>query len=292
MTVSYKDMSIEELRELYHVSDADVAAVRALGKKLKPRIDDAVDHFYTWLKGEDEYEEFFHDDDTLSRVSHMQTRYWGEFLDCELDDGYLRSREVVGETHARIGLPLHIYLAAMNHMLQVFVTDMTQVDAKTAMAVTRMMHFDTSVVVLAYAKVTGETIGAQSKALLEMSTPVTQVWDGILMMPLVGIIDSMRARDVMSAMLTRISETRARIFILDIAGVAVVDTAVANHLIKITRATRLMGCTCIISGVSPAIAETIVELGIDIGTVKTTGTLMDAISLSFDHTGVRIERVE
>jgi rsbT co-antagonist protein RsbR len=292
MSVSYKDMSVRELRELYHVSDDDIAAVRALGKKLGPRLEEAIDLFYDWLKGQEEYEEFFHEDETLNRVSHMQHQYWKRFFEAELDDDYVRAREMVGETHARIGLPLHIYLAAMNHMQQVFIADMAKVDAETAMAMTRMMHFDTSVVVLAYARVTGETIGAQSKALLEMSTPVTQVWDGILLMPLVGIIDSMRARDVMSAMLSKVSDTRARIFILDIAGVAVVDTAVANHLIKITRATRLMGCTCIISGVSPAIAETIVELGIDIGTVKTTGTLMDAISMSFDHTGVRIERVE
>ena len=91
---------------------------------------------------------------------------------------------------------------------------------------------------------------------MEMSTPVAEIWDDILMLPLVGIIDSKRAQDIMTAVLSRIAETHSRTLILDISGVAVVDTAVANHLIKITKATRLMGCACTISGISPAIAQT------------------------------------
>jgi rsbT co-antagonist protein RsbR len=92
----------------------------------------------------------------------------------------------------------------------------------------------------------------------------------------------------MDTTLKKISDTHARIFILDISGVGVVDTAVANHLIKITKATRLMGCESTISGVSPAIAQTIVELGIDVGTVKTTVTMKDALGDAFATLGTRI----
>ena len=102
------------------------------------------------------------------------------------------------------------------------------------------------------------------------------------------IIDSKRARDVMNATLAKIAESQAKIFILDISGVGVVDTAVANHLIKISRATRLMGCECTISGVSAAIAQTIVELGIDVGIVKTTATMKDALADSFRRLGLEI----
>jgi rsbT co-antagonist protein RsbR len=123
---------------------------------------------------------------------------------------------------------------------------------------------------------------------MEMSTPVTQLWTGILMLPVVGIIDSKRAQDVMNAMLTSIAESQARNFILDISGVAVVDTAVANHLIKITKASALMGCSCIISGISPAIAQTIVELGIEVGTVETTATMKDALGSAFRKLGLRL----
>jgi rsbT co-antagonist protein RsbR len=92
----------------------------------------------------------------------------------------------------------------------------------------------------------------------------------------------------MSAMLTKISEVQAKVIILDIGGVAIVDTAVANHLIKITKATKLMGCECTISGVSPAIAQTIVELGIDVGEIRTTATLRDALEAAFRDVGIKI----
>lgn len=139
-------------------------------------------------------------------------------------------------------------------------------------------------------KVAEEKIDAQHRAIMEMSTPVTAVWDDILLLPVVGFIDSQRAQDVMSAILTKIDETRARVFILDISGVAVVDTAVANHLIKITKATRLMGCDCVISGLSPAIAQTIVDLGIETTGVRTTATLRDALEGAFLSIGVTVRR--
>lgn len=123
------------------------------------------------------------------------------------------------------------------------------------------------------------------KSLQEMSTPVTPIWDGILLLPLVGIIDSMRTADVMNKSLTKIAETRARVFVLDIAGVATVDTGVANQLIKITKATQFMGCEAIISGVSPAIARTMVELGVSVGDVRTTATLRDAFEIALKRVG-------
>ena len=124
------------------------------------------------------------------------------------------------------------------------------------------------------------------KAVAEMSTPVTPIWDGILLLPLVGIVNSVRTSDIMNKSLNKISETRARVFVLDISGVAAVDTGVANQLIKITKATQLMGCEAIISGVSPSIARTIVELGFSIGEVKTTATLRDAFEMALRKVGL------
>ena len=150
------------------------------------------------------------------------------------------------------------------------------------------MTLDVGVFVETYTQIEKETIRPQSRSLMEMSTPVTEIWSGILLLPLVGIIDSKRAQDIMNAVLAKISESHARMFILDISGVGVVDTAVANHLVKITKATRLMGCDSTISGVSPAIAQTIVELGIDVGTVQTTATMRDALADAFRNLGVQV----
>lgn len=122
-----------------------------------------------------------------------------------------------------------------------------------------------------------EEIQKRSLALLEMATPVTKIWDGVLLAPIVGFIDSKRAMDIMEKTLTTIAETRANTLVIDISGVAIVDTAVANHLIKITKAAVLMGCQSMISGISPAIAQTITELGVDLGSVRTTSTIEDAL---------------
>jgi len=121
------------------------------------------------------------------------------------------------------------------------------------------------------------------RALQAMSTPVTPIWDEVLLLPLVGIIDSTRTDDAMKTTLDKISATGAKMFILDISGVPSVDTAVANQLIKITKATKIMGCDTIVSGVSSAIAHTIVELGIDIGEMCTTSSLRDAVAISLER---------
>ena len=125
----------------------------------------------------------------------------------------------------------------------------------------------------------------RSLALLEMSTPVTKIWDGVLFAPIVGIVDSKRSVDIMNKALNSIADTRARTLLLDIGGVAVVDTAVANHLIKIAKAAVLMGCRTIISGISPAIAQTIAELGIDLGAIQTTSTIESALRDSIANSG-------
>ena len=144
---------------------------------------------------------------------------------------------------------------------------------------------------IAFGTAQQQTLDSIAKALLEMSTPVTPIWEGILLLPLLGIIDSGRTQDVMNKTLTKIAETRAKVFVLDISGVGTVDTAVANQLIKITQATQLMGCESIISGISPAVARTIVELGVKVGEVKTTATLRDAFEMALKSTGVDIRQL-
>ena len=135
----------------------------------------------------------------------------------------------------------------------------------------------TSLKIVKFASDITQEVEARSLALLEMSTPVTKIWDGVLFAPIVGIVDSKRSHDIMNKALSSIVDHRARMLMLDIGGVGMVDTAVANHLIKIAKAAVLMGCKTIISGISPAIAQTITELGIDLGSIRTTSTIESAL---------------
>jgi len=284
----------EELLELYKISDDDLRVIKAFGKHIIPKLANYVTSFYDWLRTQPEFEQFFSDPDKLAYVQKQQVLYWQEFFNARIDEEYMHKRRTIGEVHARIGLPLPVYFAAMNLSLQIlseetYTGKLNAKDYGTAVrAVTKLINFDTAIVVDTFMKLTSKTISEQSQALMEMSTPVTALWDNILMLPVIGIIDSKRSQDIMNAMLSKISATQSKIIILDISGVAVVDTAVANYLIKITKATNLMGCECLISGISPAIAQTIVELGIDVEDVQTTATLRDALQIAFKITGVEI----
>ncbi|MEA3151873.1 MAG: rsbT co-antagonist protein RsbR [Gammaproteobacteria bacterium] len=131
-----------------------------------------------------------------------------------------------------------------------------------------------------------EVISRQQQELLELSTPVVKLWDGILALPMIGTLDSARTQVVMESLLQKIVETESQIAIIDITGVPTVDTLVAQHLLKTVTALRLMGADCIISGVRPQIAQTIVHLGVDLQGVTTKANLADALALALKRTGV------
>ena len=131
-----------------------------------------------------------------------------------------------------------------------------------------------------------EIILRQQEEMLELSTPVVKLWDGILALPMIGTLDSARTQVVMESLLQRIMETGAEVAIIDITGVPTVDTLVAQHLIKTITAARLMGADCIISGIRPQIAATIVHLGVDLSAVITKATLADAFAVALTRVGL------
>jgi len=133
-------------------------------------------------------------------------------------------------------------------------------------------------------------IRRQQKDMLEMSTPVIKLWDGVLVVPLIGTLDSARTQIVMENLLQKLIDTGSQIAILDITGVPTVDTQTAQHLLKTVSATRLMGADCIISGIRPQIAQTIVHLGIDIQDIKTRATMADAVKEALRVSGWVVNR--
>jgi rsbT co-antagonist protein RsbR len=137
-----------------------------------------------------------------------------------------------------------------------------------------------------------ELIARQQQEMLELSTPVVELWEGILALPLIGTLDSARTQVVMESLLEKIVETGAAIAIIDITGVPTVDTLVAQHLLKTVSAARLMGAECIISGIRPQIAQTIVHLGVDLAGVITKATLADAFSIALDRSKLMVTRVK
>ena len=139
-----------------------------------------------------------------------------------------------------------------------------------------------------YVKSREELIQRQQREMMELSTPVVQLWENILALPLIGTLDSERTQVVMESLLQKIVETGALIAIIDITGVPTVDTLVAQHLLKTVAAARLMGADCIISGIRPQIAQTIVHLGVNLSDVTTKASLADAFSIALKRTQARL----
>lgn len=144
--------------------------------------------------------------------------------------------------------------------------------------------------VKAFQKARESVIDRQQMELLELSTPVVKLWEGVLALPLIGTLDSARTQVVMESLLKAIVDTNSETAILDITGVPTVDTLVAQHLMRTVTAIRLMGADCIISGVRPQIAQTIVHLGIDLSGISTKATLADALSLALKRSGHVVTR--
>jgi rsbT co-antagonist protein RsbR len=136
-----------------------------------------------------------------------------------------------------------------------------------------------------YQKAREDVIRRQGEEMLELSTPVIQLWDGILALPIIGTLDSSRTQVVMEALLQQVVATRSQVAILDTTGVPTVDTLTAQHLLKAVAATRLMGAECIISGIRPQIAQTIVHLGVNLGDVLTKASLADAFRVALKKLG-------
>jgi len=143
-----------------------------------------------------------------------------------------------------------------------------------------------------FQKTREDVIGRQQQELLELSTPVVKLWDGVLAVPMIGTLDSSRTQLVMEALLQRIVDTGSELAIIDITGVPTVDTLVAQHLLKTVTAIRLMGADCIISGVRPQIAQTIVHLGIDLAGITTKASLADALALALRKSGYTVTRTK
>ncbi|MGC4070414.1 MAG: STAS domain-containing protein [Polyangiaceae bacterium] len=128
-----------------------------------------------------------------------------------------------------------------------------------------------------------ELITRQQEAIQELSTPVLQLWDGVLALPVIGVVDTARSASIMERLLEEISERQSRYVVLDITGVEVVDTKTADHFVKVIQAAQLLGATCMLTGIRPAVAQTLVAIGVDLSSIKTLRTLRDGLRECLKH---------
>ncbi len=205
-------------------------------------------------------------------------------------EGLSRTRAAQGSTAAETSRFVQALKKSLFSGLQERLRDdpATMVDA--VWEVSKLIDKMALLTITTYQRTREEIIVRQQQELLELSTPVVKLWEGVLAVPMIGTLDSARTQLVMETLLQRIVDTGSEIAIIDITGVPTVDTLVAQHLLKTVTAIRLMGADCIISGIRPQIAQTIVHLGIDLQGITTKASLADALSLAIKRAGFTVSR--
>jgi rsbT co-antagonist protein RsbR len=281
--LAFFELDADDLRRL--------ASLRAFAEACT---DEIIEGFYELLLRHPETRKFFPDETTVRRVKKTQRDYFLGLFGGVIDQKYVAHRVGVGEAHERIGMPPKWYLGAyrrymdlLHDRLAAHFSDPAEAHAAFR-SVQKLVYFDMSIAIDTYVAASLDALKRHQAAIRELSTPVIRVHDRVLLLPLVGTIDSLRAQQIMETVLVRVTEDQARVLILDIAGVPVVDTTVADHLLKTTAAVRLVGAKTILTGISAQVARTIIQLGVDISAMNTQSRLSDGIELALSLVGKAI----
>jgi rsbT co-antagonist protein RsbR len=288
------EKELQSRRAFFELTDDDLkrlASLKPLAEKLTGPI---VEAFYELLLGHPETRKFFPDENTVRRVKHQQKEYFLRLFSGVFDLAYVEDRLRVGAAHENIGMPPKWYMGAYRRYMHLLHEALLKAfadpaEAHTAfLSIQKLVYFDMAIAIDTYNAANLDALMRHQAAIRELSTPVIRVHDGVLLLPLIGTIDSQRATQIMETVLLRVTEEQARAVILDIAGVPVVDTAVADHLLKTTAAIRLLGANTILTGISAQVARTIVQLGVDISAMRTCSRLADGIEVALAMVGKAI----
>lgn len=257
--------------------------------------DEFIDKLYEHLLSFADAKRFFHDEKILNHVKLAQKSYFLDLTSGDYGEKYFNSRIKVGVVHQRIGLPPRLYMNTYSYYLQLIIPKIysyPDFDPETAnnvfMAFYKMIHLDQELALSAYIHATEEVISRQAEEIMEMSTPVIQIWEGVIAAPIIGTLDSNRTQQFMERLLEVIVATNSPVALVDITGVPQIDTATAQHLIDTINAVKLLGSQVIITGVRPAIAQTLVHLGINLTDIITRPTMASGLKVALDKLSIKV----
>jgi len=285
---------ITSRRVFFSLTDEDLARLASLRPMAEKITEALVEDFYSLLLTHPDTRGFFRDEGTIRRVKRAQNEYFLGLFAGRCDVAYVEDRLRVGAAHERIGLAPKWYLGAYRHYLELIHKhlDAELADPRESKAaffsLKRIVFFDISLAIDTYIAANLDALGRHQAAIRELSTPVIRVYERVLLLPLVGSVDSHRAQQIMESVLTNVVEAQARCIIIDIAGVPVVDTRVADNLLKTTAAVRLLGAETVLTGITAQVARTIVQLGVDVSSMHTVSRLSDGIELALGMVGKSI----
>jgi rsbT co-antagonist protein RsbR len=289
------DEEVKQRLAFFELSDADFKRLTELRSFAERWTTEITEGLYELIMKHSESRAFFPDETTLARVKRLQNSYFLHLFSGTYDLNYVRDRLRVGAAHERIGMPPKLYLGAYRRYLALihdklrdhFKSDEAQV-AKAIESIRKVIFFDMALAFDTYIAAYLETMTRHQAAIRELSTPVIKVYDRILLLPIVGTVDTQRANQIMETVLVQVVEQQAKVIIIDIAGVAVVDTKVADHILQTTAAVQLLGAQPILTGISASVARTVIQLGVEITRVESRAKLSEGIELALSILGKKI----
>jgi rsbT co-antagonist protein RsbR len=289
------DQEVARRKEFLEFSEEDARTLQGLREIARKYADPVIEDFYRHILSFEETKSYFRDPDVLERVKRLQKEYFLRLTEGEYGREYVSNRLRIGTVHERINLAPKWYLGMYNHYLRLVANRLLEAFPKepakalsSFLTLMKLVFLDIGFAVDTYVFSRETTMRRQQEAIRELSTPVLQIRDRLLLLPIIGVIDTHRARLVTDGLLRSIRDTRAKVAVMDVTGVATIDTKVANHLIQTVTAAGLMGARVIVTGLSSDVAQALVGLGLDLGKLNTAGDLQGGIEEAERLLGYRV----
>jgi rsbT co-antagonist protein RsbR len=281
--------------EFFELTEEDFQRLTSLRPFAERWTQQITDGLYSLIMKHPESRSFFPDEATLARVKRLQNAYFLHLFSGTYDLNYVRDRLRVGAAHERIGMPPKLYLGAYRRYLALIHERLREHfkgnegdSGKAIESIRKIIFFDMALAIDTYIAAYLETMTRHQAAIRELSTPVIKVHDRILLLPIVGTVDTQRANQIMETVLVQVVDQQAKVIIIDIAGVPVVDTKVANHILQTAAAVQLLGAQSILTGISASVARTVIQLGVEITQIDTRSKLSEGIELALSIVGKKI----
>jgi rsbT co-antagonist protein RsbR len=292
------ELSDEELlrrKQFLEIRASDVEAIKDLNELATTYADPVIDELYRHFLSFPETSAFFRDPKVLEHVKQQQKEYFLRLTTGDYGRAYAVDRLHIGTVHERIGLAPQWYLGAYNFYLRAVAQRLQGASPEdahrslsTLLSLMKLVFFDIGLAMDTYIHARECTMLKQQEAIRELSTPVLQFRDRMLLLPIIGVIDTLRARSITEGLLRAIRTNRAKVVVMDVTGVGTIDSRVANHLMQTVIAARLMGARVIVCGLSAEVAQSLVVLGIDLSTLNTVGDLQGGIEEAERVLGYRV----
>jgi rsbT co-antagonist protein RsbR len=292
------EREVNRRKEFLQFRKEDADTLKSLNEIAEKYADPVIEELYQHFLSFEETRAFFSDSRVLERVKRLQKQYFMRLTQGDYDIDYVADRLRIGTAHERINLAPKWYLGAYNFYLRAVATRLLEAlenDPQRFLSafwsLMKVVFMDVGIAVDTYIHARESRMRKQQEAIRELSTPVLQIRDRMLLLPIIGVIDTQRARLITESLLRSVRASRAKVVVVDVTGVATIDSKVANHLLQTVTAARLMGASVIVTGLSSDVAQSLVALGIDMSRLNTVGDLQGGIEEAERYLGYRVVRL-